>query len=190
MQKHSTPSKSSSHKENDCSASGKTTAKLKKKKDGEAKKAKKVNGPRGQSQSCHQCRQSIFSSKGAMEAKQGQLRVKCSNCTRYWLVLDGLLANGSHHVIPRPFLYSIADLFCIPGARNALKIVTVWCWDRWTGTSGNAQCACAIVTVPSAVGRSVFSPSLPHWAVCVCMLVSHVHWRTSIAWFWWRFTIC
>lgn len=41
-------------------------------------------GVRGQSQSCHQCRQSIHSSKGVSEVKSGRERLKCSNCTRYW----------------------------------------------------------------------------------------------------------
>ena len=50
------------------------------------KKIKKYNHPKGQSQSCHQCRQSIFSSKGVGEMKLGQKRIKCSSCTRYWLV--------------------------------------------------------------------------------------------------------
>ena len=39
---------------------------------------------RGQSQSCHQCRQSIHSSKGVSEVKQGKARLKCSTCTRFW----------------------------------------------------------------------------------------------------------
>ena len=39
---------------------------------------------RGLSQSCHQCRQSIHSSKGANEMKLGHQRIKCSQCTRYW----------------------------------------------------------------------------------------------------------
>ena len=41
-------------------------------------------GVRGQSQSCHQCRQSIHSSKGVSEVKSGRERLKCSKCTRYW----------------------------------------------------------------------------------------------------------
>jgi hypothetical protein len=41
-------------------------------------------GSRGQSQSCHQCRQSIHSSKGVSEVKSGRERLKCSQCTRYW----------------------------------------------------------------------------------------------------------
>ena len=41
-------------------------------------------GTRGQSQSCHQCRQSIHSSKGVSEVKSGRERLKCSQCTRYW----------------------------------------------------------------------------------------------------------
>ena len=41
-------------------------------------------GTRGQSQSCHQCRQSIHSSKGVSEVKSGRERLKCSRCTRYW----------------------------------------------------------------------------------------------------------
>lgn len=41
-------------------------------------------GVRGQSQSCHQCRQSIHSSKGVSEVKSGRERLKCSQCTRYW----------------------------------------------------------------------------------------------------------
>lgn len=48
------------------------------------KKRRTPQGPRGQSQSCHQCRQSIYSLKGASELKLGQQRVKCSQCTRYW----------------------------------------------------------------------------------------------------------
>ena len=39
---------------------------------------------RGQSQSCHQCRQSIHSSKGISEVKSGKARLKCSTCTRFW----------------------------------------------------------------------------------------------------------
>ena len=39
---------------------------------------------RGQSQSCHQCRQSIHSSKGVSEVKSGRERIKCSTCTRFW----------------------------------------------------------------------------------------------------------
>ena len=41
-------------------------------------------GLRGQSQSCHQCRQSIHSSKGISEVKSGKERLKCSTCTRFW----------------------------------------------------------------------------------------------------------
>lgn len=51
------------------------------------RKRRRSQGPRGQSQSCHQCRQSIHSSKGASELKLGQLRIKCSQCTRYWYVI-------------------------------------------------------------------------------------------------------
>ena len=43
-------------------------------------------GVRGQSQSCHQCRQSIHSNKGVSEVKSGRERLKCSQCTRYWYV--------------------------------------------------------------------------------------------------------
>ena len=50
----------------------------------EEKMKKKKSAARGQSKSCHQCRQSIFSEKGVCEVKQGQLRVKCSQCTRFW----------------------------------------------------------------------------------------------------------
>ena len=39
---------------------------------------------RGQSQSCHQCRQSILSAKGMQEVKEGKRRAKCSTCTRFW----------------------------------------------------------------------------------------------------------
>lgn len=39
---------------------------------------------RGQSQSCHQCRQSIHSNKGVSEVKSGRERLKCSTCTRFW----------------------------------------------------------------------------------------------------------
>ena len=49
------------------------------------KTRKRRQCPRGQSQSCHQCRQSIFSLKGASEIKTGQKRIKCSKCTKYWL---------------------------------------------------------------------------------------------------------
>ena len=41
-------------------------------------------GVRGQSQSCHQCRQSIHSSKGVSEVKSGRERLKCSQCTKHW----------------------------------------------------------------------------------------------------------
>ena len=41
---------------------------------------------RGQSQSCHQCRQSIHSNKGVSEVKSGRERIKCSTCTRFWCV--------------------------------------------------------------------------------------------------------
>ena len=61
---------------------------------GKKKSTKKAAGPqaqagngggvRGQSQSCHQCRQSIHSSKGVSEVKSGRERLKCSQCTRYW----------------------------------------------------------------------------------------------------------
>ena len=49
-------------------------------------KSKKVSDAqsRGQSQSCHQCRQSIHSNKGLSEVKQGKARLKCSSCTRFW----------------------------------------------------------------------------------------------------------
>lgn len=50
--------------------------------DGVEKKKKKVFG--GQSQSCHQCRQSIHSNKGVSEVKSGRERLKCSTCTRFW----------------------------------------------------------------------------------------------------------
>ena len=46
------------------------------------KRAQSAN--RGQSQSCHQCRQSILSAKGMQEAKEGKKRAKCSTCTRFW----------------------------------------------------------------------------------------------------------
>ena len=50
-----------------------------------AKGGKKAGGSfRGQSQSCHQCRQSIHSSKGVSEVKSGRERLKCSTCTRFW----------------------------------------------------------------------------------------------------------
>ena len=50
-----------------------------------AKGGKKADGSfRGQSQSCHQCRQSIHSSKGVSEVKSGRERLKCSTCTRFW----------------------------------------------------------------------------------------------------------
>ncbi|XP_019849176.1 PREDICTED: uncharacterized protein LOC100642131 [Amphimedon queenslandica] len=62
---------SSSHSHNGVSSSPKKTR-------------KRPQCPRGQSQSCHQCRQSIFSLKGASEIKTGQKRIKCSKCTRYW----------------------------------------------------------------------------------------------------------
>ena len=49
-------------------------------------KCKNINDAqsRGQSQSCHQCRQSIHSNKGLSEVKQGKARLKCSSCTRFW----------------------------------------------------------------------------------------------------------
>lgn len=59
----------------------KTTAKSKTK---PAPKTATPQQPRGQSQSCHQCRQSIHSSKGVSEVKQGKERLKCSRCTRFW----------------------------------------------------------------------------------------------------------
>lgn len=46
------------------------------------KKGESVN--RGQSQSCHQCRQSILSAKGMQEVKEGKRRAKCNTCTRFW----------------------------------------------------------------------------------------------------------
>ena len=51
----------------------------KSKKEGERKSV-----GRGQSQSCHQCRQSIHSNKGVSEVKSGRERIKCSTCTRFW----------------------------------------------------------------------------------------------------------
>ena len=51
-------------------------------KTGKSKKEKSVG--RGQSQSCHQCRQSIHSNKGVSEVKSGRERIKCSTCTRFW----------------------------------------------------------------------------------------------------------
>ena len=48
------------------------------------KKTRRVNGPRGCSQTCHQCRQSIYSNKGVSEVKSGLGRLKCSKCTRFW----------------------------------------------------------------------------------------------------------
>ena len=52
---------------------------------GEGKKGGATSeGFRGQSQSCHQCRQSIHSSKGISEVKSGKERLKCSTCTRFW----------------------------------------------------------------------------------------------------------
>ena len=53
-------------------------------KTGDAKRRRKPSAPKGQSQSCHQCRQSIHSSKGVFEVKSGKERLKCSQCTRYW----------------------------------------------------------------------------------------------------------
>lgn len=50
----------------------------------QATAAQNGGGVRGQSQSCHQCRQSIHSSKGVSEVKSGRERLKCSQCTRYW----------------------------------------------------------------------------------------------------------
>ena len=50
----------------------------------QAQSAGNGGGVRGQSQSCHQCRQSIHSSKGVSEVKSGRERLKCSQCTRYW----------------------------------------------------------------------------------------------------------
>ncbi len=41
-------------------------------------------GSKGQSQSCHQCRQSIYSHKGVSEVKYGKERLRCSKCTRFW----------------------------------------------------------------------------------------------------------
>ena len=55
-----------------------------KKNKGVKKEAGGGSGVRGQSQSCHQCRQSIHSSKGVSEVKSGRERLKCSRCTRYW----------------------------------------------------------------------------------------------------------
>lgn len=78
----------SSCKENTCPVGDRQESK---------KKIKKYNHPKGQSQSCHQCRQSIFSSKGVGEIKLGQKRIKCSSCTRYWLVPlyhNGLVFNN------------------------------------------------------------------------------------------------
>ena len=56
-------------------ASGKTNA---------PKKRRAGSGRKGSSQSCHQCRQSIFSSKGLAEVQRGKERTKCSTCTRFW----------------------------------------------------------------------------------------------------------
>ena len=75
---------------------GERPKKSPKAKDGKSKSSKKKEvgcvqqlganggGVRGQSQSCHQCRQSIHSSKGVSEVKSGRERLKCSKCTRYW----------------------------------------------------------------------------------------------------------
>ncbi|CAI8033465.1 Cell division cycle-associated 7-like protein [Geodia barretti] len=54
-------------------------------KTGKSKKEGERKGVgRGQSQSCHQCRQSIHSNKGVSEVKSGRERIKCSTCTRFW----------------------------------------------------------------------------------------------------------
>ena len=51
---------------------------------GGKKETQRGGAGRGLSQSCHQCRQSIHSSKGVSEVKSGKERLKCSQCTRYW----------------------------------------------------------------------------------------------------------
>ena len=51
---------------------------------GRQKPAQNALAQRGQSQSCHQCRQSIHSSKGVSEVKSGKERLRCSTCTRFW----------------------------------------------------------------------------------------------------------
>lgn len=76
-------------------------------------------GVRGQSQSCHQCRQSIHSSKGVSEVKSGRERLKCSQCTRYWYVhvcdtyLVPSLAHKFNIICRRRRGLSCADLVVI-----------------------------------------------------------------------------
>ena len=74
---------SSPHKENETAVAMKKKGRKKSTAENQ-ERVKKKSVARGQSKSCHQCRQSIFSVKGVVEAKQGELRVKCSKCTRFW----------------------------------------------------------------------------------------------------------
>ena len=66
------------------SSSGNKAKKRDKDDHSRVKSKRKPSINRGQSQSCHQCRQSIFSAKGMQEAKEGKTRTKCGVCTRYW----------------------------------------------------------------------------------------------------------